>query len=679
MDLCSWKQQSDTDEIRTCELSLAITYIKYRMELLHRNARRIAIWFGLLAVLALTIFAYAPGLHGDFVLDDIPNLLNNQALQVDSFSVKSLWQAAFSSGSGVLRRPVSMLSFALNYSVSGFDPFFFKLTNLVIHILCGLALTLLTRRILESYRKVTDSPISDIATVWIPIIVGAIWLVHPLNLTGVLYIVQRMTSLSALFTICALIMFLAVRMRLYEGRSGSATRLALGVVFAILGLLSKESAALIVAFAVLIEVAIFKARRNDGRFDRCIVISLTLLVALPALLLTAYSLIHPDWILKGYIGRTFTLNERLLTESRALFFYLKSIFAPTISSLGLYHDDFGVSTGLFSPPTTVAALIGLVIVLTSGLLLLRQMPIVGLGILWFFAGHLLESTFIPLELVYEHRNYLPSYGIIFALTYLCYSTTHKLQLGRTFYAIPIFVLLVFSSVTFVRAQQWQDNITHAITEAHNHPKSPRAVYMAGRIYANLYLTGGLKNPAKAYDLLERARTIDNESILPSSALIMLAVKSGQPVKTQWIDTIVRRLQTAPLTPSSVTTLKTLTADRRTIDALGDATVQRILRQALKNYAATGGKRADVLTIYGSYLANNPHDYVAARNMFAESVEIAPRNVRYRMNLAQLLIVVGDIEAAKQSITEAVRLDTLRRHEDEIQNLENEISSAEATS
>ena len=171
------------------------------------------VWLFLL-VCALTAAIYLPGLAGDYVFDDMPNLLNNKRLQIDSLDMESLQGAALSSGSGMLRRPVSMMSFALNRYFFGVAPYSYKAVNLVIHLLTGLGLYLFSRLLVNAYRLCHKPDLPEAATTWLPVIVSGLWLVHPLNLTSVLYIVQRMTSLASLFMVCGLCLYVAGRHRM---------------------------------------------------------------------------------------------------------------------------------------------------------------------------------------------------------------------------------------------------------------------------------------------------------------------------------------------------------------------------------------------------------------------------------------------------------------------------------
>ena len=170
------------------------------------------------ALCLLTVIIYVPGLSGDYMFDDMPNLLHNAQLNIESLDTESLQGAVFSSSSGMFRRPVSMLSFTLNRHFFGIAPYSHKVVNLVIHLLTGIGLYLLSRLVIRSYRQYRNPALSDSTLQWLPVVVAGLWLVHPLNLTPVLYIVQRMTSLAALFTVLGLCLYMAGRMRLLAGK-----------------------------------------------------------------------------------------------------------------------------------------------------------------------------------------------------------------------------------------------------------------------------------------------------------------------------------------------------------------------------------------------------------------------------------------------------------------------------
>ncbi|MGH8377768.1 MAG: tetratricopeptide repeat protein, partial [Gammaproteobacteria bacterium] len=162
------------------------------------SSSRIYLYVAFLAALILTLLAYLPGLHGPFVFDDITNIVQNKALAMHSLAWDQLMHAALSSDAGPTGRPLSSLSFALNIYFNGLDATAFKITNLVIHLLNGLLVFILLRQIVEHWSKKRVIQSANTAF-WLPLLCAAAWLLHPLNLTAVLYVVQRETSLCSLF------------------------------------------------------------------------------------------------------------------------------------------------------------------------------------------------------------------------------------------------------------------------------------------------------------------------------------------------------------------------------------------------------------------------------------------------------------------------------------------------
>jgi hypothetical protein len=313
---------------------------------------------------------------------------------------------------------VSLLTFALNYYFTGFDPFFFKLTNAVIHGGNAILLYLLVALFLRAANSKSGAenwhvPAAAIA-IW--------WAIHPIQVTSVLYAVQRMTSLSATFTLLALILHVWARQRSKLGTRELAGYFAAWCVMFPLALLSKETGALFMLYVLAYEATL--QRQYSGGYDAFGIWYPRLLGVLTAGALW-YALTSTAF-LSGYDSRSFTLEERLLTEARIVWEYVGLIVAPTLHAFGLYHDDFTLSTGLFDPQSTFFAVIGLLFVAALALLLRNRSPLVSFSILWFLLGHTLESTIIPLELMHEHRNYLPSLGIFMLILIFCRIIAQKL-------------------------------------------------------------------------------------------------------------------------------------------------------------------------------------------------------------------------------------------------------------
>lgn len=424
-----------------------------------------------IAILALTATVYAIGLNGPFVFDDVQNLAPlNQWLQGDLS-----WQrVALDNTSGRFGRPISMASFVLNVWAFGPVIWGFKLGNLVVHLFNGVLVYLLFAALLRRGALAGDASRN---LRWLPVLGAAIWLLHPLLVSTVLYVVQRMAMLSATFMLLGMLAYLHGRTALEQGRSVRVVAwLALGVpLCTLLAALSKENGVLVPALCGVIELFAFApAQRQRRPWLSRAVIAATLL--LPALVVAALLAAHHPAIFAGYDNRPFTLGERLLTQGRVLWHYIGALLLPYGPSLGLYHDDFPTSHGLMQPTTTLLALVAWVLTLVCAWRLRRTIPGFALGLGIFLVGQSLESSVFPLLMYFEHRNYLPAVGAIWALLSLATWASLRLRLHLDHgYRIAVFgaVALVagLALATAARSSIWQTNDSLLAQSLTYHPKS----------------------------------------------------------------------------------------------------------------------------------------------------------------------------------------------------------------
>jgi tetratricopeptide (TPR) repeat protein len=620
---------------------------------------RLLIVLLLLGLCALTVFIYWPGLSGDYMFDDRANLLRNHRLNITSFDIESLQSAALSSSSGELRRPVSMLSFAINRYYFGIAPWSHKLVNLGIHILTGVLLFVFTRQIIRASQHLYKTVLPDAAIIWLPLAVTGLWLVHPLNLTSVLYIVQRMTSLATLFMVGGLCLYTTGRLRMLQGRRGMPYLLTGLFGCGALAVFSKETGALLPLYMLIIEAVVFRFRNMNGQLDKAVTGLFVVCLLVPGLLVMGWLFQHPEFFTNGYKNREFTLDERLLTEARVLLFYLKMIVMPSINELGLYHDDIVLSKSLLDPPGTLLALLCLLALLTVAVVMIRKQPLFSLGILWFFCGHLLESTAIALEIAHEHRNYLADFGILLALCSLG-AQVRLPKLRRLMHSIvPVLFLLLFSITTWVRAGEWSDNINHAIFEARHHPNSVRAVYSAGRIHARLALEGVPGAYEKAQEYLERASRIDDSDIMASIVLIKLGYLTDNPVEDRWLEQIYARLPRSTVKPTTLSSLYELANCMNGSCTLPHEAMERMFRLTLENESLASNSRinANAHTLYGYFTINVRGNFEKGRELFHRAAELEPDNPQWHINLVNLLAVMGNYDEAEKQLEVFMATDT----------------------
>lgn len=627
----------------------------------------------LLACLTLAFFAYFPGTSGDFMFDDIINIVENTTLKIHTLDIASLRAAAFSVGNGISGRPISMASFALDYYFSGPTPYGFKLTNLIIHLLNGVCIFVLTTLVLEINRRRHAPEFSPYYLRWISLAVASAWLLHPLNLTGVLYVVQRMASLSALFTLLGLITYLYGRRRQLDGHTGWGWILASFLLFTPLAVLSKENGALLPAFMLLMEVVLlnFQAPQTRTRFMLAALFAAT--VVLPIIGLAVYSLYKPAWLLVGYNIRDFTLPERLMTEARVLWFYLRLIIVPDISQLGLQHDDIAISRGLLSPYSTLFASISIALLAGVAFLLRKRHPIAAFGILFFLLGHSIESSVIALEIAHEHRNYLPIYGILLPVFYYLLSPAWHKDTLRWRQILAVILVLFFGAVTAIRSGQWADANGLKLMEAAHHPDSLRANTDAAYFYAFLpafspekaeeYYRLALSHYQKAADL----STTDTSGLF---GLIGLNAMRDRPVEVRWVQELEYRLEHRPLAPAAANSLmhleKCLT---KGTCRHSPQDMARLLQAALRNPTLYGQGRSSVQFAWSNLLFLAMHNRNAALEAAYKAMEATPADPETRITLIKFLLNQGNPDDAKKQIARLRQLDEMKIYGEQLAELE----------
>lgn len=414
----------------------------------------------LLPILLLALAVYLPGLAGPFFFDDygtLPRLADFGG--VDDASTALLFFAGDYTSQG--GRPLALASFLLNAQAWPADPWAFKATNLALHLATGALLFVFCRQLLRGLPGAASR--AGLAAA----LTAAFWLLNPLNVSTVLYVVQRMAQLAALAMLGGLVAYLHGRRLLAtRPRRGRAWMTAAVLLFTPLAMLGKENGALLPVLILALECTVLRAGPDvpaaPGRDWRLA------LLWLPALLLLA-ALAH---FAQFYGGRDFSLGERLLTEARVLFDYLWHWFNPFAMPRGVLADGYQVSRGLLSPPATLPAVAGILALGAWALWARQRHPLAALAILFYLAGHLMESTVLPLEIYFEHRNYLPA--MLLALPPAAWLAQAPGRHRRLLLALVAAVLLALSFQTFRLARVWGDELALARWSLAANPASTRA-------------------------------------------------------------------------------------------------------------------------------------------------------------------------------------------------------------
>jgi tetratricopeptide (TPR) repeat protein len=465
----------------------------------------------LLLLIGLTLIGYFHTFNAPFHFDDSINISDNPYIRVVHLSAEKLYNAAFKSIAP--NRPVANITLALNYYAGQYNTFGYHLVNILIHLINGILIFFFIRvtlRINKGFSYLKDFEHSDLtntANYDIPsFLVALIWMVHPLQIESVTYIVQRMNSLAAMFYLLSLLLYIKGRLNQMAAAGLSDKNLtpskhtwlyfAASMIAWILGLGTKEITVTLPLVAFLYEWYFFQ-QTDTAWFKKSLKYIVAILVVIIAIG-WLYIVRHPmyigknpiSWLMAAYEIRNFTLPERLWTELRIVILYIGLLLYPNPNKLQ-FDYDFPISHGLFNPMTTFYSLLLIIALIFIAIALVRKNRLISFFILWFFITLSVESTFIPLELVFLHRTYLPSIGFIFIFVSLILylvaaipdkaSKTANLQnVILWFIFTPIVALLIFA--TYQRNEVWRDETSFWKHELALSPNKTRPHLGMGHCY-----------------------------------------------------------------------------------------------------------------------------------------------------------------------------------------------------
>lgn len=606
-----------------------------------------------LLVALLAGLTFLPGLPGSFVFDDTPNILNNESLKIAELNAESLINVASTQQLSGYLRVLPTLTFAVDYwRASDYNPATFKITNILIHALTALILAWFFRGLLLT------AGVDERKVRWAAAALALAWAVHPLQVSSVLYVVQRMQTMSTLFLVLALSLYLKARREQILGRAGR-TYLLLAMIPWLLSLGCKEDALLLPAYTLALELTILRFAAEEAtlarRWRR-----LYLVASILGSVLFLLVVIPKYWSWEAYAARNFSTPERLLTQARVLCMYLWQIVLPMPSHMPFYYDWLQPSRGLLQPWTTLPAIGVITCLLGTAWWLRHRAVLFSLGIFLFFSAHFMTSNVIGLELAFEHRNHFALIGAVLAigslLTWLmkCMQLRSAMQTG-----IVIILLLVLGGTTLVRAKSWNSILHFAQANATFAPDSARAQVL---LCSTLFDQGG--GAVSSNPLLDKAIAAckagtHNAPYALNNPALLIVVKTVRGLDTtqDW-RIFQRRLETADMTWENQRATYILTYNMQKNGVQLDK--QQILL-ALKTLARRANLPALNLASIGYLVMDDLHEPDLAIPYFIAAINQIPPYDPYPQTLAAELEAKGRPDLSKQ--IEQLQIDRIRKAQD----------------
>lgn len=637
-----------------------------------RSAWQAAAAYAVLALgMLLCIAVYLPGLSGGFLFDDYPNIVDNHGVQPEHLDFASLVAAALSSPSSELKRPLASLTFAANFLATGMTAGPMKVTNLAIHLINGLLAFLFIRELLRAMFHGRHNPAIVAAAI------ATTWMLLPINLTAVLYVVQRMESLANIFILLGLWAYVRGRLRMQSTAHGAGMA-AIGVLAgSAVGLLCKESAVATPLFAAVIEAIVFRGLSQQQNlaglgFDRRVPSFFLLFLIVPGVIGLCWlvpSVLSPA----SWATRDFTLETRLLSEARIIVSYIGWTLIPLPSELSFYHDQFVASASLLDPPSTLLGLCALIAITATAVLTVNRRPLLSLSITLYLCAHLLTGTVLPLELIYEHRNYFPSLPVLLALAGIFLHGETRRPTFACGVLLMACVAIVAATETHTTAVAWGTPLGLSRELARRAPDSPRALYELGRAYIiDSHYDPESPSAALVYAPLEQAAALARSTILPLQALIFFNARMHRPVNDEWWQEIDAKLAARRPVVEDESSLIALSQCMQSMACdLSRARMHAAFDAAISHPRPSGR----LLSAFADFAWRVEEDLALGESLQRRAVDATPNEVAYRMALIRLQIARKHFDDASRSLEGLAERDVLGTAQNTIAKLDAQLAAA----
>jgi tetratricopeptide (TPR) repeat protein len=493
----------------------------------------------------MVVLIYLNAFNASWHLDDRPNILDNRGLHITNLQPDSLIRTFFTSpeaGGTItnrLYRPIPCLTFAINWYFGKNNVFGYHVVNILVHVLTAAILFLTILNVLKSPNLQKQYQGKEI---FIAFLTAVLWAINPVQVQAVTYIVQRMASMAAMFYLLGIYFYVKTR---YSRYPINRILLLLGCALSfILALGSKQNTVTLPLALLLIEIICFQDLNSQG--VKSAFIGGTIAGGVLLVLLGVWLFVpgNPLSIIEGFESRPFSLYERLLTESRIVLFYLSLLFYPLPSRLSIEHD-IALSTSLFDPWTTLPAILIHLALIGIALSRVKKQPLLAMAILFFYINHAIESTIIPLELIFEHRNYLPSLFLFLPVAAgFKKLLDHYKERNKVFRYVlvcsSILIILGIGAGTYIRNMAWATEKTLWEDAMRKAPNSHRPLHNLAWSY---YVKIGQYD--KAIDLYEESlqlRTNNNFAnpiAMSNLALLYVEKKKYEKAIKLWQNALER--------------------------------------------------------------------------------------------------------------------------------------------
>jgi len=583
-------------------------------------------------IISVFLAFYLPATDSRFLLDDYSTLTG--LTKIDEFGIINYVLGGFTGPTG---RPISLFTFAIQADAWPDNPAAFKTVNLAIHVSNAFLLLLITLK-LSSY-----SVLNKKEKVIFSYIVFLLWLLHPLHQSTVFYATQRMTELAAFFTLLTVYFYLVFRPKLSNRYSVKILIIiSIGVLSGTcLSILSKENGILTLVYIYIIEITVFSHLKNTVMTRNW----LNILLLTPVVILILYFIFTYDETLQGYQYRSYDIQDRLVTQLSVIFDYLRMVLLPHYSDFTFYHDDYRVIKDISVAPFILIKFVLLGCIILFSIIYRRKLPFICFGLLWFFCGHALESSHLNLEMFFEHRNYLPSYGLIVFFVWSVFQLYKYFNIKLIVVSLLLIFIINIFTVSVLHIRLWQDPYRQVTEWVRLNPDSISATSDLAFVYTFM------GNYTKAQSTYEHISLLTPESVYTDIQQIKMlnCYQNEETGEEMWLDIIEK----------SKSAISYKLREVASLDSLVALTVE----------GKCNNLDLDAFSLFINTLIKNPsfasnrshlYEFMATIELYKGNIYESLNNIRnaitmwdkpsYRIYEIRLLLMLDDKDAASERIS-----------------------------
>ena len=561
-------------------------------------------WLHILFIAAATLLVYGRTLDVPFYLDDYSSLVDNPVLY-DTENIAEFYRYAS-------LRILGYATFWLNFKVHHFHVAGYHIVNIAIHFINGLVIYFLTKTLSNVSLKIEkrESRVYE----FLPLFVGLLFIVHPLQTQGVTYIIQRFASLTALFYLLSILFY--VNGRIVHLKRNQLQLYTVSVVFFILAFLTKQNSITLPLIIILIEIVFFQdTRLKVINFIVCGFCCIVIILLLLAIFESGREMLSS---LDRMTRETLSISRReyFLTQLVVIWKYIAMFFYP----VGLHLDHDIPLAKTFTSSVWLSSLAHIVCIGTA-LLLTKKSPLIAFAILFYYLTHLVESSFIPIrDVMFEHRTYLPNFGLSIISGVVLFRLLQGIMSQWIKICVLCIILIFLGCKAWFRNEVWRDPI-------------------------ELWKDSAIAAPNKARPWNELGKYLLTEGRLDEAIDILLNTEKQKRKR------YLGEEEGKGYVPDEEASVNLMMA----LSQKGEAELAFEVADAFLKRDVKPINRSKMLTNKGNLLAYQKQYDLAEKN-YRMAIKAFPKNIMPQNNLGILLMIQGRFDEAERAFVNVLEID-----------------------